>query len=31
MNKDAWVIPISLIVLAVAVVGLLAKIKFLFL
>lgn len=31
MNKGAWVIPISLVALAVAVVGLLAQIKFLFL
>lgn len=31
MNKDAWVIPISLVALTVAVVGLLAEIHFLFL
>ena len=31
MNKDAWIIPISLVALTVAVVGLLAEIKFLFL
>ena len=31
INKGAWLIPISLVALAVAVVGLLAQIKFLFL